>query len=95
MGHGSKSPGLHRGSAPRKLCAVAESLMTQIRKSKGLSLSQVADVVGTDQANLSRIEKGAQVPKRELARALYQFYDRAVPLGAIYDPEHYASEKRA
>lgn len=64
------------------------SLLTQIRKSRGLSLDQVAGIVGTDPTNLSRVEKGAQVPKRELARALFEFYNGAVPLGTIYDPQY-------
>lgn len=63
------------------------TLLTQIRKSRGLSLDVVADAVGTDPTNLSRVEKGAQVPKRELARALFSYYGGAVPLGAIYDPQ--------
>jgi transcriptional regulator with XRE-family HTH domain len=69
--------------------------MTQIRKSRGLSLAQVAEVVRTDIANLSRVEKGRQVPKRDLARALFDFYDGAVPLGAIYDPEHHHQRRVA
>lgn len=69
---------------------IPDSLMTQIRKSRKLSLAQVADVVGTDQANLSRIEKGQQVPKAELARKIHKFYEGAVPLGAIYDPVYFA-----
>lgn len=64
------------------------TLLTQTRKSRGLSLDQVAGIVGTDPTNLSRVEKGAQVPKRELARALFEFYDGAVPLGVIYDPQY-------
>ena len=64
------------------------SLLTQIRKSRGLSLDQVAAIVATDPTNLSRVERGAQVPKRELARALFEFYEGAVPLGAIYDPQY-------
>lgn len=67
--------------------APVDSLMTQARKSRGLSLEGVACQVGTDQANLSRIEKGAQIPKRDLARRLFAFYSGEVPLGAIYDPE--------
>lgn len=65
------------------------TLLTKTRKASGLSLAQVAKKVGTDQANLSRIEKGQQVPKRELARKLFEFFDRKVPLGAIYDAEHF------
>ncbi len=63
------------------------SLLTQTRKSRGLSLEVVAAEVGTDPTNLSRVEKGAQVPKRDLARSLFKFYGGVVPLGAIYDPE--------
>ena len=64
--------------------------MTKARKAKGPSLDQVARVVGTDQANLSRVEKGQQIPKRQLARSLHEFYGREIPLGAIYDPGFYA-----
>lgn len=68
--------------------------MTQTRKSRGLSLEQVAEKVGTDQANLSRVEKGRQIPKRELARRLFQFYGGSVPLAAIYDPEFYSQQQQ-
>lgn len=64
--------------------------MTRLRRARGLSLDDVARRVGTDQANLSRIEKGQQVPKRPLARALFDFYAGEIPLGAIYDPDFYA-----
>lgn len=67
--------------------AHVKTLLTQTRKSRGLSLDQAAASVGTDPTNLSRVEKGMQIPKRELARALYVFYQGVVPLGAIYDPE--------
>lgn len=70
---------------------MSATLIAQTRKSRGHSLETVARAVGTDQANLSRIEKGAQVPKRELARALFHFYGGAVPLGAIYDPEFFSA----
>jgi len=76
-------------------------LMAKIRKSRGLSLEAVAAVVGTDQGNLSRVEKGMQIPKRELARSLYEYYrntrtdrERRLPLAAIYDPEFHAANKR-
>lgn len=61
------------------------SLLTQTRKSRGLTLAKVAAKVGTDPTNLSRVERGEQTPKRELARALFELYDGVVPLGAIYD----------
>lgn len=68
------------------------SLMTQLRKSRGLSLDALARQVGTDQANLSRVERGLQIPNRDLARSLYRFFDGAIPLGAIYDPDFHASD---
>lgn len=61
------------------------TLLTQIRRARGLSLEQVAEAVGTGKGNLRRVENGEQVPKRDLARALFHFYDGAIPLGAIYD----------
>lgn len=79
---------------PARLAGVAYSL-TQIRKSRGLTLEQVADKVGTDPTNLSRVEKGHQVPKRELARALFEFFGGAVELGAIYDPEFHDGQQLA
>lgn len=72
-----------------------ETLLTSARKARGLSLEAVASQVGTDQANLSRIEKGVQVPKRDLARRLFVFYGREVPLGAVYDPEYTRGEASA
>lgn len=68
-------------------------LLTQMRKERGLSLDAVARKVGTDQSNLSRIERGVQLPQRSLARALFRFYDGKVPLGAIYDPEFFADPR--
>lgn len=67
-------------SRPRK------SLMTQIRESRGESLAIVAAKVDTTAGNLSRVERGEQPPKRQLARALYHYYGGAVPLGLCYDP---------
>ncbi len=57
-------------------------------------MAEVAEVVGTDQANLYRIEKGTQVPKRTLARALHKYYGGAIHIGAIYDPEFVARKGR-
>lgn len=64
-----------------------DSKLTVLRKSRGLSLTDVAEVVGTDRTNLSRIERGQQLPNRTIARALYRLYDGAISLGEIYDPE--------
>lgn len=64
------------------------SLLTQIRKSRGLSLEEVAHAVGTGKGNLRRIENGDQVPKRHTARKLFEYYEGAVPLGFCYDPTY-------
>lgn len=78
-----------RGAQGCARLSPAMTLLTQIRKSRGLSLDKVARAVSTDPTNLSRVEKGVQTPKRDLARALYEFYDGVVDLGAIYDPEFF------
>lgn len=65
-----------------------EPLLTQMRKSRGESLQTVGKACGIDGPNLHRIERGEQVPKRDTARALFDYYQGAVPLGAIYDPTH-------
>lgn len=83
------SPELSKICATCKLDRVDYPL-AQMRKARGLSLEEVADKTGTDQANLSRIERGLQIPKRETARNLWRFYQGQVPVGAIYDPELYA-----
>lgn len=63
------------------------SPMTDIRKSRGLSLEKVAAQVQTDQTNLSRIERGLQVPEPDLACALFRFYGGAVSLEEICGPK--------
>ena len=67
--------------------------MLQTRKSRGLLLEEVAEAVGTDPGNLSRIERGLQPPKKDLARALYKFYGGAVPLALVYDPTFVADKR--
>ena len=69
-------------------------LMPQVRRARGLSLAAVAEKVGTDPSNLAKVERGEQIPKRALARRLFDFYSGAVPLDAIYDPEFVAAGYR-
>lgn len=68
--------------------------MSQVRRSRGLSLATVAAEVGTDPSNLAKVERGEQIPKRSLARRLFAFYAGAVPLDAIYDPAFVAAGYR-
>lgn len=45
-----------------------------LRKARGLTLKEVADEIGTDPGNLSRIERGVQPPGIALAKSLASFY---------------------
>lgn len=56
------------------------------RKRLGLSVRAVAEAVGYDPSNLSRLELGQHTPPRDVARALHAFYGGAVPMAGIYDP---------
>jgi transcriptional regulator with XRE-family HTH domain len=62
--------------------------LREARLARGETLVIVAEAVGTDVSNLSRIERGAQMPSRELARKLFNHFEGSVDLGSIYDPEH-------
>lgn len=69
------------------------TILTQLRKSRGLSLDKVAAAVGTDPTNLARVEKALQMPKRALARRLFEFYGGTVSLGQVFDPEYIAPKR--
>lgn len=62
------------------------SLLTLTRKSRGLSLEAVAEAVGTHHTNLLRIEHGEQVPKPDVAKRIFDFFDGVVPLQKIFYP---------
>lgn len=62
------------------------TLLETMRKSRGLSLQEVGDAVGTHPTNLLKIENGTHQPKPELALKLFAFYDRVIPLSEIYFP---------
>lgn len=53
-----------------------------LRKSRGLTLVEVSRVVGIDNGNLSRIERGIQLPDVRLAKRLAVFFK--VSLDDIY-----------
>lgn len=56
-----------------------------------LTLQQVANAVGIDTGNLSRIERGHQVPSKELAEKLVKFFDNDVTETQIIYPERFAA----
>ena len=60
------------------------------REKRKLSVTQLCIELGTHPQNYYRIERGEQIPKRELARAIYEFFGGSVSLSEIYDPEYAA-----
>lgn len=64
--------------------------LRNIRNKRCLPLSAVAEAVGTDAGNLSRIETGKQKPTPQLAEALSLFFGGAVTELEIIYPERYS-----
>lgn len=60
------------------------------RERRGLTLKAVAHAVSMDQGNLSRVERGEQVPSKELIEALFKYFDGAVTELEIIFPERFA-----
>lgn len=66
------------------------SPLKQARLKLKLTLQQVANAVGIDTGNLSRIERGLQVPSKELAERLVKFFDNEVTETQIIYPERFS-----
>ncbi|QRQ83283.1 helix-turn-helix transcriptional regulator [Paralysiella testudinis] len=63
------------------------------RKEKGYTLSKVAQLVGSDTGNISRIENGKQVPSRILMQKLVGiFAERGITEIHLLYPERYADD---
>lgn len=60
--------------------------LREAREKRALSLRKVQDATGIPLACLFRIETGTQVPSKDHARKLFQFYGGMVRLDQIYDP---------
>ena len=58
------------------------------RERRGLTLKEVADKVLMDQGNLSRVERGEQVPSKDAIDSLCKFFDGVTEMEIIY-PERY------
>lgn len=63
----------------------AEHPITTARVAMGLSTNEVGKRIGFPGASLWRIERGLNIPRREVARELHEFFGGALPIGAIYD----------
>lgn len=66
------------------------SPLKRARLARGLTLEQVASAVGIDTGNLSRIERGAQVPSVKRTDALVKYYDNEITETQIIYPERFA-----
>ena len=62
-----------------------------LRRERQLTLEQVAQVVGTNNGNLSRIERGIQRAGPDLAERIAKFY--RVPELVVLYPERYMTDK--
>lgn len=60
------------------------------REERNLSVTDLCAKLGTHPQNYYRIERGEQIPKRELARAIHKFFGGSVSLSEIYDPDYAA-----
>lgn len=65
------------------------SPLKQVRLQREKTLQDVADAVGTDTGNLSRIERGTQVPSKVMAEKLAQYFDNEVTETQIIYPERF------
>lgn len=61
------------GAAP-----IPSTLLREARMRRQLTLHEVADAVGIDTGNLSRIERGQQVPSQSLAERLAKFFNNEI-----------------
>lgn len=68
------------------------SPLKQARLKREQTLQFVADAVGIDTGNLSRIERGIQVPSKELTEKLARHFDNEVTETQIIYPERFAVE---
>jgi len=65
--------------------------LREARQQRKQTLEEVAAATDLDVGNLSRIERGVQLPSREVARKLFEHFGGKVDLGVIYDPDHKAA----
>lgn len=62
------------------------------RERRDLTIQQVADAVDIDPGNLSRIERGTQVPSKDLAEKLAKYFDGEINEIQIIYPERFACD---
>lgn len=70
--------------------------MTPLRAARikaGKTIAEVAHLVGVDQGNLSRIERGEQNAGKDLAEKLARYYGNEVTEIQIIYPERYTKQQ--
>ena len=65
--------------------------LRQARERRNLTIQQVAAAVGIDTGNLSRIERGLQVPSKELTEKLAKYFGGEITELQIIYPERFAA----
>lgn len=74
------------------------ALIQQVRKAKGLSQQQLADLMGVPKSTIGRIEAGMTTPKLETLQALAKALNLTIALNGISIsilPTNYDSESTA
>lgn len=70
------------------------SPLKQVRLKQKKTLQEVADAVGTDTGNLSRIERGQQVPSKAMAEKLARYFSNEVTETQIIYPERFGEPEQ-
>lgn len=68
------------------------SPLKQIRQKTNKTLQEVSAAVGSDTGNLSRIERGIQVPSKDLTEKLVKYFDNKITEIEILYPERFSVE---
>jgi transcriptional regulator with XRE-family HTH domain len=68
--------------------------LRRVREQRGQTIQQVAVAVGVDSGNLSRIERGVQVPGRELTEKLAKYFENEVTETEIIYPERFIESNK-
>lgn len=70
------------------------SALKRERMKRQITLQEVANAVGIDTGNLSRIERGLQVPSKDLTEKLAKFFDNKVTETEIIYPERFTQPEQ-
>lgn len=70
------------------------STIKTIRLKRGQTLTQVAQAIGTDAGNLSRVENGKQTPSPKMAARLALHFGYEITEIQILYPERFAENTR-